>query len=386
MARLACCFLVALVALAAGQSTARAADLPKVVRDMLRDLGVDEKILAESEGEQQVPAAWREAAKKEKVLKVIGTWDSDQHRRYVASFHARFPEVRIDYVRAGRNDRAVKPLIAFKEGRFLGDVISGLGNAHFAFRDAGALMKITDLPNARFLDKDLIDPEGFWVGHQAAYWCVAYNTRLLRKSDLPKTWDGFLDASKWGQGRIGMGNRANLWFLQLWKANGADWGRNFMDKLLTEVKPQQRKEGMNALVALTVAGEMAVTIPSAMYRVKQMAEKGAPVGYHCPDPIPATVQAVVALRGNPHPYASRIYINWMLSKEGQIAQYYAITANSVRAELQGPEFTGFPEELKGKRRAFRDPRLLHEEWPEVLKLWSVAWDRAAGMGGGRRGN
>ncbi|MFM2130322.1 MAG: hypothetical protein RL477_1868 [Pseudomonadota bacterium] len=376
--------LAVALSLALGAAPVCAADLSQATRDMLRELGIDGKILAGSETEHDVPAEWRAQARKEGALRIIGTWDSDQHRRFVAPFHARYPEIRVDYVRAGRNDRAVKPLVAFKEGRFLADVISGLGNAHFAFRDAGALEKIDDLPNVRLLDRGLVDPDGLWVGHQASYWCVSYNTRLVKKDDLPRTWDGFLDASKWGQGRIGMGNRANLWFLQLWKEYGADWGRNYMDKLFGEVKPQQRKEGMNALVALNIAGEIAVTIPSAMYRVKQMAEKGAPVGYHCPEPVPATVQSIVALKGNPHPNAARLYINWLLSKEGQIAQFHAMTANSVRDELQIPELTGFPEQIKGKRKAFRDERLLYEEWPRVLEVWSAAWNKAAGAGGGRR--
>jgi iron(III) transport system substrate-binding protein len=368
-------FLAALVAAPAP----RAADLPQATRDMLKELKIDEKLLAGSEKEYEVPAAWLEGAKKEGALKIIGTWDPGQHRKYMKPFEERYPGVKFDYTRAGRNDRTVKPLLAFKEGRYLGDVISGLGNAYFIYRESKALMKLADLPNARLLGEDLLDPAGFWVGHQASYWCVSYNKKLVKQEDLPRTWDGFLDASKWGNGRIGMGNRANLWFVQLWKAHGADWARSFMDKLFNEVKPQQRKEGMNALVGLVIAGEFAVTIPSAMYRVSQLADKGAPVGYHCPEPVPSTVQSIVALNGNPHPNGTRIYVNWMISKEGQIAQYYALQASSVREELQIPELVAFPEAIKGKKKTFRDPELLHATWPQVLTAWSAHWDAASGV-------
>lgn len=369
-------FLVSVAAVPA----AEAAELPKATLAMLKELKLEAKILEGSEAEYQVPQAWLEGAKKESALKIIGTWDLDQHRRYMGAFHERYPEVKVDYIRAGRQDRSVKPLLAFKEGRHLTDVISGLGNAYFAFRDANALMKIDDLPNAKLLDANLRDPDGYWLGHQLSYWCTSYNTNLVKKSDLPRTWDGFLDAAKWGNGRIGMGNRANLWFLQLWKANGAEWGRAYMDKLFNQVKPQLRKEGMNAMVSLAIAGEFAITIPSAMYRVHQLAEKGAPISYHCPEPVPTTVQSVVALSGNPHPNGTRIYINWMLSREGQIAQYYAITASSVREELNIPELIAFPDQVRGKKKAFRDPKLLHEAWPQVLASWSAVWDKSSGAG------
>ncbi len=380
--------LTAAVAVAAALAAVpvRADDLPRATGAILKALKLDPRILAGSEQEYRVPAAWLDGAKKAGPLKVIGTWDAAQYRRYIAPFLERYPGVKVNYIRAGRQDRAVKPLMAFREGRYLADVISGLSNAYFAFRDANALMKITDLPNAKLLDADLRDPAGYWIGHQASYWCVAYNTNKVKKADLPKTWDGFLDAAKWGNGRIGMGNRANLWFLQLWKANGAAWGRHYMDTLFNKVKPQQRKEGMNALVELVIAGEFSVTIPSAMYRVSQYVDKGAPIGYHCPEPVPSTVQTVVALRGNPHPDAARIYINWMLSKEGQIAQYYAIQASSVRDELQIPELVAFPEQLKGKKKSFRDPQLLHDVWPQVLATWRANWDKAAGGGGAKTVN
>ena len=108
-----------------------------------------------------MPAAWLTGAEEG------GAPQGDRHlgRRpvpaLIAPFLERYPEVKVSYIRAGRQDRAVKPLMAFKEGRYLADMISGLSNAYFAFRDTNALMKITDLPNAKLLDADLRDPAGY---------------------------------------------------------------------------------------------------------------------------------------------------------------------------------------------------------------------------------
>jgi len=108
---LSAAFIAALVAAPA----VRAADLPQATRDMLKDLKIDEKLLAGSEKEYEVPAEWLAGAKKEGALKIIGTWDVGQHRKYMKPFEERYPGVKFDYTRAGRNDRTVKPLLAFRK-------------------------------------------------------------------------------------------------------------------------------------------------------------------------------------------------------------------------------------------------------------------------------
>ena len=40
---------------------------------------------------------------------------------------------------------------------------------------------------------------------------------------------------------------------------------------------------------LVIAGEFAVSLPSAEYRTKQLEEKGAPISWHCPEPVPLTI-------------------------------------------------------------------------------------------------
>ncbi|MFT5540717.1 MAG: ABC-type Fe3+ transport system substrate-binding protein [Alphaproteobacteria bacterium] len=66
---------------------------------------------------------------------------------------------------------------------------------------------------------------------------------------------------------------------------------------------------MNALVALTIAGELPLAIPASEYRVVRSQKKGAPVGYHCPEPVPATMAQMGIFKGNPHINASRLYVN-----------------------------------------------------------------------------
>ena len=354
--------------------------LLEATKRILSEMKLDVSLMKGLDKELAIPKAWISGARKEKVLRVIGTWDFEQHAGYLAAFKERYPFLTIKYVRQSRFGRTVKPLIALKEGRLLTDVISGLGSAIFAYRKANALLDLRALPGFAHLPKDAKDVnEGLWVGHQFSYWCTAYNTNLVKPSDLPKTWDDLVKNRRWHGGVIGLGNRPNLWFLQLWGAKGEKWGRRYLDDYFGKVKPQLRKEGMNALISLVIAGEFDLSMPSAEYRVSQMVAKGAPVNFHCPEPVPTTVQTVAVLAKTPSPNAAKLYVNWMLSREGQLAQYRAVKAAPVHPAFQRREFLSFPDQIIGKTTAFRTPKLLVEEWPRLLKLWRSRWFGSSGQ-------
>ncbi len=352
---------------------AAAMEIPASTKKMIAELKLDPKIFDGTEDEYVVPAAWREGAKKEGTLRVIGTWERDQVAKVIAPFRERYPEVRVDFSFGNRETRSIKPLMSYKAGRFVSDIIDGMSAVYFEYKKADALMYLGDLPNLKHVPPELREPDGLLVPHIQIHWCVSYNTRKVKESELPKTWDGFLDAKVWGNKRIGVGNRPNLWLLQLWAQNGKEWGTDYIHRFFRDVKPQLRKEGMDAMISLVSLGEFDVAIPSAGYRTSQTDEKGAPVGWHCPEPVPTTIQSLSAFKNNPSPNSTRIFVNWLLSKEGQIAQNYATNSASVRDDLQLKEFLPYPEQIMGRKRAPRELGQLLEPLEELSAIWNKEW-------------
>jgi iron(III) transport system substrate-binding protein len=370
--------LVAIGLAAVTATAASAAEPTNTAKEILQKLKMKPSVLDGLDAELAVPADWIAKAKQEGKLRVYGTWDVQEYNEYSKAFRERYPFIDLAYTRASRKERSMRPLIALREGRVVVDVISGLGSNVFAFRKQDALMKIGDLPGFKTTLPDLKDPDGYWVGHQLNYWCVSYNTKKVKAEELPKDWEGFLDGAKWGKGRIGIGNRPNLWLLPLASAKGEKWAENYARDLFAKTKPQLRKEGMNALLNLVVIGELDVAIPSAQYRIGDMKEKGAPIGWHCPNPVPTAVQIVGAIKQTPSPYAARIYINWLLSREGQLAQYAAMEGAPSHEALQSPDFIAFADQLAGKQKAFRSPNMVEDDWPELLAAWDKIWRGAGG--------
>ena len=93
------------------------------------------------------------------------------------------------------------------------------------------------------------------MGQKLAYRCMAFNTSKIKAADLPKTWDDLLTNPVWRNGTLGLPDVPDVWLAMLWQAKGPEWSTNFLNHLFKEVKPQLRKEGTSAVVALTAAGE-----------------------------------------------------------------------------------------------------------------------------------
>jgi iron(III) transport system substrate-binding protein len=358
---------------------APAAELPKATIEILKKTGLKAEILNGLEAEMNTPAAWLAGAKKEGQLIIGGTWDANQFDVLASPFKERFPFITIKYSRATRHDRVIKPLLAYKTaGRVISDVLSGVGAKFPAFKALNAIEDLRELPNWKNVPDGMKHNEGGWIGQRLRYWCMSYNTNRVKKADLPKTWDDLLTSTKFYNGKIGMGNRPNLWLLSMWDIKGEEGIRKYASKLFTTVKPQLRKEGMNALISLTVAGEFDIALPSAAYRVSQLLPKGAPINWHCPEPIPMAISEMLVMKG-PRRNAAMTFVNWFMSKEGQIAQFAANNAPPVHKDLQTREFLSFPDEILGKKIAFRAPDSMEYDLKKLVRFWDPMWFSGRGL-------
>ena len=356
---------------------ASSAELPKATQKFLKDLKLDPSILSGLDEELAVPQEWIDGAKKEGVIRMGATWDPPQYRKLTEAFVERYPFIKHEYSRGSRQERTLKPLLALQSsGRVTTDLIGSIGASYAMFKKIDALVDMRDLPSWKNVPDGMKDADGLWVGQRLRYWCMAYNTEKVKKEDLPVKWEDLLTNPAWRNGALALSNRPNLWFANLWSLEGYGeaWGKPYLEKLFGDVKPQLRKEGNNALLGLVIAGEFKAVIPGAAYRTLQYVKKKAPISWHCPEPVPLAISELSIVKGNPHPYASKLWVNWFLSKEGQIAQYNAEHSPPVHKDLQLPEFLSFAEEIVGKKVAFRDPVQLEEDLPEVFAVWNPLWD------------
>jgi ABC-type Fe3+ transport system substrate-binding protein len=360
-------------ALALGiQFGADAADLPKATQAAMVNLKLDAALLDGLDAELNVPAAWIEGAKQEKTVTVSGTWEPREFRDMTAPFRERYPFINLNYERAGTAARGMQVLVALKEGRVLVDVMTAIADAIFYYTDAKALADLRDLPGFKNVAPDYVAADGTWLSHKLSFRCMAYNTDLVKKADLPRTWDDLVSGDRWGKGNLALTNNPASWLLGLWGQFGEAWGTKFTSDLFEKLQPQRRKEGLTALTALAVAGDFHASLPSPEWVAKRYVTKGAPLGYHCPEPVPITLSQIAMLQKSPHPNAARLFINWMVSREGQILQNAISFDVPVHKALQLPQFVPFGDTINGKKKSIRDDALLLSD---LNKKMTEEWDR-----------
>ena len=369
----------ALASMLALGAACAAAELPKSTQKALTDLKLDATLLDGLDAELDMPKAWLDGAKEEKEVIVSGTWDAREFRDMTAAFRERYPFINLKYERASTSGRGMQVLVALGEGRVTADVMTAIADAIFYFIDMKALADLRDLPGFKNLSPDYVATDGTWLSHKLSFRCMAYNTDKVKKEDLPKTWDDLVKGARWGGGNLALSNNPSSWLLTLWGDKGEQWGTDFTKALFEKLQPQRRKEGLTALTALTVAGEFHASLPSPEWVAKRYAVKGAPIGYHCPEPVPITVSQIAMLDKSPRKNAARLFINWMVSREGQLVQYASTFAVPVHKALQLPQFVPFAETIVGKKANVRDDAILVSDTNKKMgELWDSYWGSASG--------
>jgi iron(III) transport system substrate-binding protein len=371
-------------ALAAGPATDALAETPASAVKLAKKYNVSAQLMAKWEAEHKAPAAWIAGAKKSGKLRISGSTRAKDFGPMAAPFRERYPFIKIDYTRGSRNTRVLKPLIAFREGRIITDIVTGINTRLDMFKRMKALTDLSDLPNRANIPTKLGGSSKQWIGARLRYYCLAYNTNLIKKSELPKTWDDLKTNTALRNRKMALWYGVGSWLLPLWGEKGPKWTTQFIHDIYGEVKAERRKEGMTALTSLTGAGEFKAVLAVAAYMVIRMNKKGAPVDFHCPDTVMVNASAVGLLKGSPNTHAAKLFLNWLLSMEGQLFQYRHTGSRPIHKDLQNEKFVPFPKETLGKTLAFHDPGLLGDDLPKLNKIWMPYWESGSGPKGKRR--
>lgn len=144
---------------------------------------------------------------------------------------------------------------------------------------------------------------------------IAYNTQLAKASDI-KSWDDLLDP-KWS-GKILLEARGIV-FPLLTLAWGEDKTFDYLRKLLAN-KPIIIKGGTPTIEALA-GGQGAIAVGTYGGRVLQFQQEGAPVEWARVGPVPAMIYVQMALKGAPHPNASKLWNWWTVTADHQEELY-----------------------------------------------------------------
>lgn len=168
-------------------------------------------------------------------------------------------------------------------------------------------------PYAADLPAAAIPPHRRWMPDRMNYFVVGYNTQKVKRSEIPATYEGFLDP-RW-KGRIGIEATDVEWMATLVKIWGDEKGLDYFRKLAA-MRPDMRK-GHILLAELVAAGEVPVGLTMYNSNIESLKRKGAPIDFVAVQPVAARPQGIGVAKNAPHPDAAILFADFVLSPQGQ---------------------------------------------------------------------
>lgn len=295
------------------------------------------------------------AAKEEGSVAVLGPPGNDVRRALTEPFEKSFPGIKVDYSGATGAKMAPRLLAERRAGHYLADVhVGNPGTTLTILFPIGALEPIRPaliLPEAVDSGKwwrgklEFADREGKYnlVFSTNVMAHVAVNPQLVKKNEIRSYTD--LLNPKW-QGKIAMLDptilgpgyaTATFWYIH------SDLGKEFIRRILAQQKIVLSRDNRQILEWLARGNYLIAVGPSELLSTELIA-KGMPVGLLYPDQfkeggmLNAGFGALALINRAPHPNAAKVYINWLLSKEGQADYSKASGYPSRRLDVPRDQF------------------------------------------------
>jgi iron(III) transport system substrate-binding protein len=285
------------------------------------------------------------AAKKERKVVVSIPPGAELRKSLKDVFEKRFG-IELELI-TGRGIASVKKIAdEHRAGLRLTDIHTG-GSSTIIYGLAGMLEPVED----QFILAEVADSKHWWGGHmyvdnakrygysflafvQDAIW---YNTDLAKPEEL-RSYDDLLHP-KW-RGKIGYSDprragagQGNWTFL--WKNKGEE----FLKKLVQQNLAVMSEE--RPLAEALAKGSLAITIGLDIDNFISFVRGGLPV-----KPLPQLKDgiypvtgsgALAVIKNGPHPNATKVFVNWLLSKEGQETYQKAIGEPTRRLDVVAPK-------------------------------------------------
>jgi iron(III) transport system substrate-binding protein len=296
------------------------------------------------------------AAKKEGTLTLYTTIAEKDLPTLVKPFESKYG-VKVNVWRAGTSNvlqRAVQETAAKK---YDVDVIH-IGSPEMeALAREQVLLPITS-PVQNDLQPGSVPPHRQWAATLLSVWVQAYNTKLISKDRLPKTYRDLLDP-KW-KGKLGVEGKDEDWFASVVDVTGGgDAGLKFFRDLVA-TNGLSVRQGHTLLNNLVISGEVPLALNIYNYMPEQAKKKGAPIDWFAIEPAIARSNGVGVARHAPHPNAAMLFYEYLLGD----AQQYFVSMDYV------PSNTKVTSPLKGIRIVQANPaRSLDEsgKWTALLQ-------------------
>jgi len=212
-------------------------------------------------------------------------------------------------------------------------------------------------PHLKDLMPQAVRSHGHWVGTRINLFVQTYNTTLVSKDEVPKSFAD-LTNPRW-KGRLGIEAEDEDWFAMVIRELGEERGLKIFREI-SRVNGFSVRKGHTLLSGLVASGEVPFALTTYSHGSEKMKQRGAPVEWYAIEPAIGRANGVAVMARPAHPHAAALFVDFILSPEGQ-------------AILEKGGYV--PANLKMNNRAqklplkFVDPAVVLDESDKWKKLW-----------------
>jgi iron(III) transport system substrate-binding protein len=296
-----------------------------------------------------------EGAKKEGNLTIYTSAPVDDVKVLTEAFERKYG-VKVRIWRGSSEHVLQRGVVETRAGRYEADIFETNGPEMEALHREKILQAVKS-PLLAELMPEAIFPHREWVGTRLNIFVGAFNTNLVSKEDVPKTYEGFLDV-KW-KDKLGIEAEDHDWFAAVISTMGEEKGLQLFREIVAKNGISVRK-GHTLLTNLVASGEVPLALTVYNYKAEQLKNNGAPLDWFVIPPAFARVNGVGVSRTAPHPHAAVLFYDFMLKEAQQLLAARDFTPTNVTVK----------DLPAGMPLKFIDPKVILDEGEKWAKLYN----------------
>ncbi len=295
--------------------------------------------LAEYEGADRLPRLIA-GAKKEGSLSVYTSMPILDMAPLAAGFETKYG-IKPTVWRASSDVLLARVLTEARANRFP-DIVETNGPELEAIRrERENIFQAIRSPHRADLIPGVLQPHREWTSTRLQVFVQAYNTNLVRKDELPKTWDDLLDP-RW-KGRLSIEAKAFDWLSAMLDQLGEARGIKLFREIVAANGVSPRIGG-TLLTNMVAAGEVPFSLTAFSARVNFLKHSGAPIDWLALGGTAIGMAIGVAVtRQASNPHAALLFSDYMISEEGQsILVGRSQVPTNRKVKVEGPDWGRMP--------------------------------------------
>jgi len=272
-------------------------------------------------------------AKREGTLVFYTTFPPEYANQLIEPFEKRYG-IKVNYWRARSEIILQRALAEGRAGGASADVITTISPQLEVLRREGLLQEVRS-PYQKDHAAFAIPAHREWVATLQHVFVHAYNTNLVRRDELPRSFRDLLDP-KW-KGKLAIEGDDHEWLSCVIADMGEAQGIAFWRELVATNGISVRS-GHPLLTNLVASGEVPLALTVYQYSVEQAKKKGSPIDWFVIEPAVSITNGIAVPKRAAHSHAALLFYDHIIGPEGQriLARIgYVPTSTRVESPVKG---------------------------------------------------